>query len=237
MKNQHDQASVFCKVPVHRGLLLVVVCIAGFSLSVCCGSRASLLFEQVQNRPVYPLDKNRILLQRLQSFPIWSDPGSIPDSAKGPSFLFFSSGWHLGPGGQRPSSHVPVTGAKSAVLSATQPRTSVALSSFFLVRKVSVFLCFSKIFLQICKSRIIHIFYSITRNEKCFIWFSIRKMCTIWLYHPYICLHLASCSHVVICISPINNIWSIWVLPNMVSPLHLILCRSPMSCFVMLINI
>jgi hypothetical protein len=65
MKKQQDQVSVFCKVPVHHGLLLVVVCIAGFSFSVCCSSRPSLLFEHVQNRPVYPVDKNRILLQRL----------------------------------------------------------------------------------------------------------------------------------------------------------------------------
>jgi hypothetical protein len=49
----------------------VVVCIAGFSFSVCCDSRPSLLFEWVQKRPVYLLDKNRILLLRLQSFPIW----------------------------------------------------------------------------------------------------------------------------------------------------------------------
>jgi hypothetical protein len=32
----------------------------------------------------------------------------------------------------------------------------------------------------------------------------IRKMCRIWIFHPCSCLHLASSSDVVICIS-LNN--------------------------------
>jgi hypothetical protein len=46
-----SRALVFCKVSVQRGLLLVVLCIAGSSFS-CYDSRPSLLFEVVQNKPV-----------------------------------------------------------------------------------------------------------------------------------------------------------------------------------------
>jgi hypothetical protein len=35
---------------------------------------------------------------------------------------------------------------------------------------------------------------------------------------------------VIICIAPINNIWSKWKTPNMVFPLHLILCSSHLPC-------
>jgi hypothetical protein len=49
------------------------------------------------------------------------------------------------------------------------------------VRKVSALLCFSEKLLQTCKSCLINIFQTITRNNKYFIWKFIRKMYRIWI--------------------------------------------------------
>jgi hypothetical protein len=50
--------------------------------------------------------------------------------------------------------------------------------------------CFLKS-LQLCKFCLSHIFQTETRNKKYFILKFIRKMCRIWIWHSYTCLHLA----------------------------------------------